>query len=81
MKAGSSAQEGQDGTDFVGYLGDETPYPYRRPNGDEFGFEVPVELIERLDAAARAHDAATEAIRLYIEEYDVPEVELDEVAP
>lgn len=66
-------------TDFVGYLGDETPYPYRRPDGDEFGFEIPAELIERLDAAEGEHDAATEAIRRYIEDNQVPEVELDEV--
>jgi hypothetical protein len=67
-------------TAFVGYIGDETPYPYRRDiGGDEFGFEVPVELIERLDAAQKAHYAATEVIRRYIEDNDVPEVELDEV--
>lgn len=63
---------------IVGYDGDETPYPYRRNDDLATGFEVPVDLIERLVAAEREHDAATEAIRRYIEQHHVPEIDLDE---
>lgn len=65
---------------YVAHVGDETPYPYRKDTGDEeFGFRIPADLIERLDAAEREHDAATEAVRRWIEEHEVPEVELFEL--
>ena len=67
-------------TGIVAYLGDETSYPYRRCDGDEVGLAVPDELIARLEDAEREHDAATEAIRLYIEQHNVPEIDLFELA-
>jgi hypothetical protein len=64
-------------TVFVTYHGSETlEDAYRRSDGDEFGYPVPVELIERREAAERDLNAATDAIRRYISVNDVEEVEL-----
>jgi hypothetical protein len=54
---------------------------YRRSDGDEFGYQIPVELIERMEAAVKAMDEATGAIRLYIAEHDVPEVDIETGEP
>lgn len=52
---------------------------YRRTDGDEFGYEIPVVLLERLEEARRELDAANDAIRRYIADNDVPEIEVPEV--
>jgi hypothetical protein len=64
-------------TAFVTYHGDFEG-AYRRSDGDEFGYLVPVEPIQRREAAAKALDEANEAIRSYIQQNDVAEVELSE---
>jgi hypothetical protein len=64
---------------IVGYEGDETAYPYRCDGNLDTGLEVPTELLERLVAAEREHDAATAAIRRYIADRDVPEIDLTDL--
>jgi hypothetical protein len=66
-------------TAFVTYHGSETlEDTYRRSDGDELGYEIPVGLIARLEDAKKVCDEAVEAIRRYIESNRVPEIELDE---
>jgi hypothetical protein len=66
-------------TDYVTHHEGETlEDAYRRSDGDEFGYLVPEELIERREAAERALDDANGAIRRYIKDNNVPEVELDD---
>jgi hypothetical protein len=62
-------------SDYVTYHGDFED-AYRRSDSDEFGFLVPEDLIRRREEAEQALDAANDAIRRYITENDVPEVEL-----
>lgn len=64
-------------SDFVTHHGDFED-AYRRSNGDEFGYRVPVDLIERREAAEQKLREANDAIRSYIEQNEVPEVELSE---
>ena len=54
------------GYGYVTYFGD-FENAYRRSDGDEFGYQVPEELIRRREAAQRELDAADKAIRDYIE--------------
>lgn len=50
---------------------------YRRSDGDEFGYQIPAALIEQLEAAEAARAAAVEAVRAYITDNDVPEVDIE----
>lgn len=54
---------------------------YRRAdNCDEFGYPVPAELVNELETAQNALDAAVKAIRDYIDQHSVQEVDLGEVS-
>ncbi len=69
-------------TDFVTYHGSETlEDTFRRSDGDEVGYRVPVELISRLEQFDRARQGAINAIKRHIEDRQVPEVELDTEEP
>lgn len=69
-------------TDFVTYHGSETlENTFRRSDGDECGFRIPGELIIRLEMADREQEAAVTAIKRYIEDQQVPEMELDTEEP
>lgn len=55
---------------------------YRRADcGDEYGCQVPRELVDDLETTQAAADAAVEAVRRYIAEHNVEETELDTTAP
>jgi hypothetical protein len=69
-------------SDFVTYHGSETlEDTFRRSDGDEFGYQVPDELITRLETFDRARQGAINAIKRYIEERHVPEIDLETDAP
>lgn len=69
-------------SDFVSYQGSETlEDTFRRSDGDEFGYEIPEELITRLETLDRARQGAIHAIKRYIEEHQVPEVDLETEEP
>lgn len=69
-------------TDFVTYHGSETlEDTFRRSDRDETGYQIPDELIIRLEALDRARQGAINAIKRHIEEQGVPEVELDTEEP
>ncbi|MFC4066758.1 hypothetical protein [Actinoplanes subglobosus] len=63
---------------WVAYHGDFED-AYRRVDGDESGFLVPEQLIEARETAQRILDAANQAIRRYIDDNDVAEVDLDDL--
>lgn len=66
-------------TVHVTYHGSETlEDTYRRSDGDEYGYAIPSELIERLEQAKKTCNEAVEAIRRYIEDNGLPEVELED---
>lgn len=65
-------------TDFVTYHCSETlEDTFRRSDGDETGYQVPDELITRLEMLDRARQGAINAIKRHIEENAVPEVDLE----
>lgn len=65
-------------TDFVTYHGSETlEDTFRRSDGDETGYQIPDELILRLETLDRARQGAINAIKRHIEEQRVPEVDLE----
>jgi hypothetical protein len=69
-------------SDFVAYQGSETlEDTFRRSDGDEFGYQIPDELIIRLETLDRAREGAIGAIKRYIEERQVPEVDLETEEP
>ena len=69
-------------TDFVTYHGGESlEDTFRRSDGDEFGYEIPDELIARLETFDRARQGAINAIKRYVEERRVPEVDLETEEP
>ncbi len=69
-------------TDFVAYHGSETlEDTFRRSDGDEFGYRIPDELITRLETFDRAREGAVRAIKQYIKERRVPEVDLETEEP
>lgn len=50
---------------------------YRRTDcGDEYGYLVPAVLVDDLEAAQAALDQAVAAVRRYITEHDIQEVDL-----
>jgi hypothetical protein len=74
--------EGGGVTAFVTYHGSETlEDTFRRSDGDEFGYQIPTDLLDRLDAAERAHEDAVTAIKRHIEEHHIPEVDLETEEP
>ena len=69
-------------SDFVTYHGSETlEDTFRRSDGDEVGYQVPDELITRLEVLDRARQGAINTIKRYIEERQVPEVDLETEEP
>ncbi len=69
-------------SDYVTYHGSETlEDTFRRSDGDEFGYRVDGDLIARLERLERERQAAIAAIKRYIEERHVPEVELETNEP
>ncbi len=69
-------------TDFVTYHGSETlEDTFRRSDGDEFCYRIPDHLIGRLEELDRARQDAINAIKQYIEEQQVPEVDLETEKP
>jgi hypothetical protein len=63
---------------FVTYHCSETlEDTFRSSDGDEFGYQIPSELITRLESADRARSAAIAAIKRHIEEQRIPEVDLE----
>ena len=67
--------DGQYVTQYVTHHGDFEDC-YRRSDGDEFGYPVPAELVDQLEAAERALRAANDAIQNYLEDNAVAEVEI-----
>lgn len=53
---------------------------YRPTVTDQFGYEVPTDLVLRLAAAIRELAAANEAVKAYLEANGVPEIDLDDEA-
>lgn len=50
---------------------------YRRAdNGDEFAYPIPAELSDQLETAQNALDQAVTAVRRYIAEHDIQEIDL-----
>lgn len=69
-------------TGYVSYHGGETlEDTFRRSDGDEFGYQIPDELIARVEAAERVRQAAINAIKRHIEDQQIPEVDLDSEEP
>jgi hypothetical protein len=69
-------------TDFVTYHGSETlEDTFRRSDGDETGYRIPVELVIRLEMWDRERKSAIDSIKRYIEEHRVPEVDLETEEP
>ncbi len=69
-------------TDYVTYHGSETlEDTFRRSDGDETGYEIPDELIARLERFERARQGAIDAIKRHILEHRVPEVDLETDEP
>ncbi len=69
-------------TDCVTYHGSETlEDTFRRSDGDETGYEIPAELIQRLETFDRARQAAINEIKRYVVEQRVPEVDLETDEP
>ncbi len=69
-------------TDFVTYHGSETlEDTFRRSDGDEFGYRILSELINRLETLDRERQDAINAIKRHIEERRVPEVDLETEEP
>ena len=69
-------------SDYVTYYGGETlEDTFRRSDGDEFGYQIPADLVTGLEALDRARQAAITEIKRYIEEHQVPEVDLDTEEP
>jgi hypothetical protein len=69
-------------SDFVTYHGSETlEDTFRRSDGDEVGYAIPWPLIAQLEATTAAYEGTVNAIKLHIEEHQVPEVDLDTEEP
>lgn len=69
-------------TDFVTYHGSETlEDTFRRSDGDETGYEVPVLLIDHLEALDRARQDAVNAIKVWIENHRVLVLDLETEEP
>jgi len=69
-------------TDFVTYHDGETlEDTFRRSDGDEFGYQVPVVLIDHLEALDRARQAAVNAIKVWIANHRVLVLDLDTEEP
>lgn len=69
-------------SDFVTYHGSETlEDTFRRSDGDEFGYQIPAEMITRLEVLEQARRDAIDAIKRHIEEHRIPEVDLETEEP
>lgn len=67
---------------WASYHGGETlEDTFRRSDGDEFGYWIPAELLDQLEAADRARSVAVTAIKRHIEQHRIPEIDLDTEEP
>lgn len=64
--------------DYVGYLGaDGNPYPYTSTDGQQYGYQVPEQLVRQVVAAEKAHREACDNVRAWVTTYQLPLIDLD----